>query len=368
MIGYIVTIFLSAFLLFQVQPLIGKFILPWFGGGPAVWMACMLFFQGLLLFGYAYAHLTTALKSRRARAGVHLAVLALSLAALPIIPSAERWKPSTWDHPVENILLPLFATVGAPYLVLSTTGPLLQDWFARTHPGRSPYRLYALSNLGSFLALLSYPFLFEPMLPLRTQALAWSAGYVAFAALCGWRALQFARTGGAADAVPLRPENMTCQGVGTDCPQEGVQDYPSPKPTGGVLALWLLLPFAGSVALLATTNQLCQEVAVVPFLWVMPLAVYLLTFVICFEYPRLCIRNLPGIALLFAAAGLATWVLSRTTPPHLPFQILIYGVVLYFLCMSCHGELSRIKPATRHLTLYYLMIAAGGSLYALRRK
>ena len=366
---YIVTIFLSAFLLFQVQPLIGKFVLPWFGGGPAVWTTCMLFFQVLLLVGYAYAHATTCIRNPRTRACLHIAVIGLSLAALPIIPSAELWKPEGSGMPVLHILLLLTVAVGAPYFVLSTTGPLLQDWFARTWPRYSPYRLYALSNLGSFLALLSYPFVFEPRFALRTQALGWTAGYSVFALLCAWIALRFAKQPAPeAHATTLSntlddESDLTIhENPENNPPGENSSPATTGRPSAGVMTLWLVLPMFGSVALLATTNQLCLDVVSVPFLWVMPLAIYLLTFVLCFESPVLYVRGIPGILLLFAASGLLAGALYKPSGPTLFQQVIAYAVGLYFLCMACHGELARLRPSTRHLTLYYLMIAAGGAL------
>ena len=185
MIRYALTIFLSAFLLFQVQPLVGKYILPWFGGTPSVWTTCMLMFQVLLLFGYAYAHGLAAWLRPRQQAIVHLIVLAVSLACLPITPDAS-WKPTGSEAPTWRILALLATTIGLPYFALSSTTPLVQSWFSRAAPGRSPYRLYALSNAGSLLALLSYPFVVEPAWSLATQAWAWSLAYLGFVALCGW--------------------------------------------------------------------------------------------------------------------------------------------------------------------------------------
>src|ERR1700733_3762777 len=191
-----VTIFLSAFLLFQVQPLIGRYILPWFGGGPAVWTSCLLFFQACLLAGYAYAHWLGSVQNVRLQAGVHIGLLLVSLAFLPLHPNAAIWKPVSAADPSGRILLLLTVTVGGPYLLLSATAPLLQHWFVIAdsgadsggESGRSPWRWYSFSNLGSFLPLLSYPFVFEPLLRLRKQGSIWSGLYVAFAALCGFAA------------------------------------------------------------------------------------------------------------------------------------------------------------------------------------
>ena len=189
MLVFALTIFTGAFLLFQVQPLIAKFILPWFGGGPGVWTTCMLFFQVLLLGGYAYAHLISRWLKPRAQALVHLALLVAALALLPIIPS-EAWKPTGSENPVPRILALLLVTLGLPYFVLSSTGPLMQQWFSRANPGRSPYRLYALSNVGSLLALLSYPFFFEPNFTRKTQAGLWAWGLGAFVLFCGFCAVR----------------------------------------------------------------------------------------------------------------------------------------------------------------------------------
>lgn len=282
MAHYALTIFLSAFLLFLVQPLIGKYILPWFGGTPAVWTTCMLFFQVLLLGGYAYAHLLAGRLGHRKQCTVHVVLLALSLVFLPIAPR-EFLKPTGSEAPQLRILLLLLATIGAPYLMLSSTGPLLQSWFSRTHAGRSPYRLYSLSNLGSLLALLSYPFLVEPYVELWNQAVFWSLGFVVFVLLCGGCAFQMRRgqSGLALQLAPNKPpgENGTDQGANQ--PPDA-----SAHATFSDIALWLFLSMAGSVMLLATTNMICQEIAVVPFLWIVPLALYLLSFIICFDSPR----------------------------------------------------------------------------------
>jgi phosphatidylserine synthase len=180
---FAVAVFVSAFLLFQVQPLISKAILPWFGGTPSVWTTCMLFFQVLLCGGYLYSHLVTSRLTPRQQGLVHCGVLLISLAFLKILPSID-WKPTGLESPVGRILSLLLSTVGLPYFVLSTTGPLLLRWFSVAQPQASPYRLYALSNAGSLLALLSYPFLFEPLMRVSTQANTWSLGYLVFAALC----------------------------------------------------------------------------------------------------------------------------------------------------------------------------------------
>lgn len=336
---YALTIFLSAFLLFQVQPLIGKYILPWFGGGPGVWTACLLFFQALLLGGYAYAHLVSTRLGPRRQVWVHLTLLAVSLAWLPLAPDAG-WKPAPGAEPVTRILLLLGATLGLPYLVLSATGPLLQRWFSLAHPGESPYRLYALSNAGSLLALLSYPFVFEPLLSRSLQGLVWSGGFVGFGLLCSacaWRIRLVPAPAPAAGADPLEP-----------------------APTLVDQLMWFALPAVASLLLVATTNKLCLDVAVVPFLWIVPLTVYLLSFILCFEHPRWYSRRWFA-ALLAAGCGAVCHLLSQRTA-HVPLQIAGYSLTLFAACMVCHGELHRLRPAPRHLTRFYLCVAAGGAL------
>ena len=251
-------IFCGAFLLFQVQLVLGKYALPWFGGAPAVWTTCMLFFQLLLLGGYFYSHIVSKLGLRR-QSIVHMSLLGLSLGVLalgaifwktPLLPGSS-WRSGLPDSPVLGILGLLSVAVGLPYLCLSTTGPLLQNWFARAHAVQSPYRLYALSNAGSLLGLITYPFVFEPNLRLHTQAWLWAVGYVAFSAAC----IVCARK------IRTQPDYATA----IDTHQEDVA-----PPSRWGQALWFLLPACASVMLLATTNLLCQEVAVVPFLWVLP--------------------------------------------------------------------------------------------------
>jgi hypothetical protein len=344
---YALTIFLGAFLLFQVQPLIGKYILPWFGGGPGIWTTCMLFFQVALLAGYAYAHLLTRLPKGRVQAIVHLVLLAAALALLPITP-AESLKPHGDENPVVRILILLTVTLGAPYFVLSATGPLLQNWFSRTFPGKSPYRLYAVSNAGSLLALLTYPVYVETHFTRRTQAAMWGWGLAAYALGCGlcaiklWNAeLQNVSQG--PKPGPNEPSNLT---------------HHASRITH---ILWLLLPAAASILLLATTNKLCQDVAVIPFLWVLPLALYLLSFVICFDSPRWYAR-LPFTLALIGAMAADCWALFKGTDASLYQQVAVYCSALFVCCMICHGELYRLRPDPTHLTGFYLMIAAGGAL------
>jgi tetratricopeptide (TPR) repeat protein len=353
MLVYAVTIFTGAFLLFQVQPLIGKYILPWFGGGPGVWTTCMLFFQVLLLGGYAYAHFISRWLKPRRQAILHLALLAGALALLPITPS-DAWKPKGAGNPTLQILALLAVSIGLPYFVLSATGPLVQQWFSRSKPGVFPYRLYALSNLGSLLALVSYPFYFETHFTRHTQAGLWAWGLAAYAVACGFCAVRVWKTERnpkSECATPSVPASAGPQHSPT--PLASAAD---PQPSALDRLLWLLLPACASVLLLATTNKICQDVAVIPFLWVLPLAVYLLSFIICFDSPR-WYKRLPFGLALGAALGGVCWVLFQQNQ-----TIDAFVAALFVCCMVCHGELYRLKPNPRHLTGYYLMIAAGGAL------
>jgi len=352
------TIFTGAFLLFLLQPLIGKFILPWFGGSPAVWTTCMLFFQLVLLGGYAYAHLSARLLKPRWQALLHVALLAAAVLFLPITPAAS-WKPVSPDQPVWHILSLLFVCVGLPYFVLSTTGPLIQEWFRRLHPGVSPYRLYALSNLGSLLALLSYPFVFEPNFTRKTQALIWSAGLGLFVLLCGrcaWRVWRLRIEEKVVDApqLELGERSAKIEKRTSDAPQSAIRNPQS------AIVLWLLLPACASVLLLAITNKICQDVAVIPFLWVVPLAIYLLSFIICFDSPGLYSRNAFAVALGGALVLLCEILFEGTVFPIL-LQLGIYCAVLFLCCMICHGELYKLRPEPSRMTAYYLTISAGGA-------
>lgn len=344
--AYAVTIFLSAFLLFQVQPLIGKYILPWFGGSPAVWTTCMLVFQVLLFAGYAYAHLTTRYLKPRHQAFLHVALLALAVCMLPVTPHAS-WKPTNSDQPALKIILLTMSSVGLPYFILSSTGPLIQRWFSGTHSGQSPYRLYSLSNLGSLLALLSYPFVVEPAFSTAAQAQLWTGLFAAFAMLCGGSAIAMGRR--VADKTQAEPVDRTSA------------SNAAARPTGSLIALWFGLAMIPSVMLLATTNQVCLDVAVIPFLWVVPLALYLLTFILCFDSDRWYSRKI-FVAASAASLALVCFLFMRgAVGSPLLLQVVGYFSAMFFCGMVCHGELVALKPAARYLTLFYLTISAGGA-------
>ena len=351
---YAVTIFASAFLLFLVQPVMAKQILPWFGGTATVWTTCLVFFQTTLLLGYAYADWTVRKLAPRTAVRLHVALLVASVIALPIIPGAF-WKPLGTENPSWLILGMLTATIGLPYFLLSTTSPLVQAWFSRRFPGASPYRLFALSNLASMLALVGYPFLLEPWVVTRGQAWGWSIGYVLFVGLCAWAAFSSLRE-------PAAPAPATAPKRGA----KGLAPAPSTAdeaaPTLARQGLWVTLAGTGSILLLAVSNHITQNVAAVPLLWIVPLALYLLTFILCFDGTGWYKRDI-FLSMVAAALGVMAWTQASPDLTHeLAIQIGVFCVGLFLACMFCHGELVRLKPAPRYLTRFYLMISLGGAL------
>jgi len=346
------TIFAGAFLLFQVQLLIGKYILPWFGGAPGVWMGCLLFFQVLLLGGYAYSHFVAMRLSPSEQSRLHGGMLVCSVLLLillsffwpsPITPGAA-WKPQADANPLVMILRFLLISVGLPFFLLSTTGPLLQHWFSRKNPGVSPYRLYSLSNLGSLLGLLSYPLLVEPLLHLRTQAWLWSVGYLLFAGIC----------------LVVAPWQSPAETFAAGEPPP-VEESLSMRPTLAQQLFWVSLAACGSAMLLASTNVISQDIAAFPFLWVLPLCIYLLSFILCFEYSSLYRRGL--FHLFFAlTAFLASISLFFSASMPLVVGLPMFLAVLFAVCMVCHGEIALSNPDPGHLTRFYLCISLGGAI------
>ncbi len=341
MLLYALTIVVSAFLLFQVEPEIAKIILPWFGGSAAVWTTCLLFFQLALLLGYLYAHALIRYLKPRMQMTVHIALLLLSALVLPIYPGANL-KPSGVGDPVLGILGLLALTVGFPFFLLSTTGPLLQAWYARTHKGALPYRLYALSNAGSMFALLSYPVLFEPVFGVHRQAYIWSICYGVFILICAVTAFR----AGNSPQVALEEDSG-----------------PAEHPTAGLYAIWIALPAVASALLLAITNHLSQNVAAIPFLWILPLSLYLLSFILCFEGSG-WYQRFPYIPLLAVAIGSMCYSLGIDATGNLNLRVLVplFSLGLFTVCMVCHGELAMLKPHPRYLTHFFLMISIGGAL------
>ncbi|PLX81861.1 MAG: ferrichrome ABC transporter permease [Desulfuromonas sp.] len=342
------TTFLSAFLLFNIQPLMGHYILPWFGGTPAVWTSCMLFFQVGLLAGYAYAF-GLSRQSGKVQRSVHLVLLAGSLAMLPIDPRDQLFILGQVGSPALQIPLLLAATIGLPFVLVSATAPLLQHWFAERFDNASPYRLYALSNTGSILALISYPLIWEPFFKLEGQTAIWSVLFLVFASGCGLLAYrrpeysQESETALKESRIPLNYRATKEQAL-----------------TPWHILTWLVFPALGSTLLLASTNQICQEVASVPFLWVLPLALYLFSFILTFESERWYIRWLWG-GLMVVLTPLGWYSLYHGVTFSFLAQLLTFCGLLFVGCMLCHGELYRLRPGNRHLTLFYLCLAAGGA-------
>ncbi|MFQ5958056.1 MAG: spermidine synthase [Alphaproteobacteria bacterium] len=339
---YAATLFLSALLLFSVQPMFTKMVLPLLGGSPGVWNTAMVFFQAALLAGYAYAHVTTRLFGLRRQTWLHLGVLAVAFAVLPVTVAAG-WTPPTEAAPIAWLIALFTVSVGLPFFAVSATAPLLQKWFADTDhsAARDPYFLYGASNLGSILALLGYPVIVEPLLSGRAQSLAWSWGYGLLVVLIAACALSLRRNGdvGAEDrAAGARAEDAV--------------DWRR-------RLHWLALAFAPSSLLLAVTAHITADVAAAPLLWVIPLTLYLLTFVLIFSRRPLLrhawmVKLQPFVVLplaLFFPWNLTIWVV-------LPLHVLAFFVT----AMVCHGELARRRPATSHLTEFYLWMSIGGVL------
>ena len=362
---YAVTMFVGATLLFVVQPMAGKMILPLLGGTPAVWSTCMVFFQAALLGGYAYAHASAARLPVRAQTGLHVVLLLLPLAVLPLGVDAARLRGGE-ASPVLDVLTLLSFSVGLPFFAVSATAPLLQRWFAHTgHRAASdPYFLYAASNAGSMLALLGYPTLIEPWLPLRghgwlSQTGLWTLGYallVALIVLCavvlwrdraahGWRpALQ-----GGSDPEPTGSADVA-------------RAVPATEALGwGRRLRWIALSFVPSSLLLGVTTYATTDIAAVPLLWVLPLAIYLLSFILVFGHWPAWLHELVRKAA-FPALLVGLFLVISAYRPRLWLVMLLHFALLYLVALACHGEIALDRPSTRHLTEFYLLISVGGAL------
>ncbi len=332
--------------------MIAKIILPWFGGSAAVWNTCMLFFQAALLAGYGYAHWIVQKQRTERQIKIHSILLAVSVLALPILPG-NNWKPSGTENPSIAILVLLLATIGLPYFLLSTTSPLLQAWYTRQFQGAIPYRLFALSNFSSLLALLSYPPLVEPNFSAKVQAYGWSAAYAVFVALCIFTAWK------SKDAVY---ESHNDEGYANAAP-----------PSIGDQLMWTGLAACASILLLTITTHLTQDVAAIPFLWLIPLVLYLLTFILAFETSKFYYRPV-FLPLAFLSLGLVSWMLKPDRASWLPAwfmdpsdwgmprMIAGYSAAMFFMALACHGELARLKPHPRYLTSFYFMLSVGGAV------
>jgi hypothetical protein len=338
---------IGAFLLFQLELIVAKSILPWFGGSPAVWTTCMLFFQLTLLGGYAFAHWSATRLSLRRQSSLQFGVIALAIASFavavsvwgsPLTPGVLL-RDAFREHPITHIFLVLSTCVGLPFFLLSTTGPLLQHWFRAEGEGESVYRLYALSNLGSLFGLISYPFLLEWSLTLHHQAWLWNSLFLLY--------------------VPVYA--LLCRRIGK---RNSIDEVVQAKPvavSGRSRLMWVGLAACGSAMLLATTNLLCEDVVVTPTLWVLPLCLYLLSFILCFDHPRWYRRSV-FLALYAVSIGVALWIFNKGIAVDLIHRTDAYLFILFIVCMVCHGELARSKPAASELTSFYLMVSLGGVL------
>lgn len=345
-------IFLSAFLLFQIQPMIGKYILPWFGGTPSVWSTVLLFFQTLLIGGYAYAYWLLGRFRDRQQGLLHLIFLGISLVLLiitaltwpsPLTPDASTWLQDI-DFPILAILRILAASAAIPFLLLASNSTLMQAWFNRDNQSQTPYRLYALSNTGSLLALISYPIIFEQYLTLRTQAYLWTGGYIVFAISVAYLSLGSYRNVQAEDHEA------------SDDIQPGIDK----RSCISVRALWIGLAACASVLLISMTSQITQEVAVIPFLWVLPLTIYLLTFILAFSGGLLYSRRVYLIA--FFVLLIISRMLLNIPSSNIIIQIIVFMLILFISCMLSHNELYNLRPHPRFLPSFYLMIAIGGAV------
>lgn len=341
---YTAAIFVSALLLFSVQPLFAKMVLPRLGGSPAVWSVAMVFFQTLLLAGYAYAHWLASLRRRQASVAIHLALLVAAFMTLPLA-IADGWGRPPSEGTALWLIGLFTVSIGLPFFALAANSPLLQAWFVRTgHPsGHDPYFLYASSNIGSFLALLSYPFLLEPMLTLQTQIRLWSVGFavlMALIALCAVLMLRGAKQTQAAHAGAATQDD-------------------TPAPAWRTRLRWIFLAAVPSGLLIAVTAHISTDVAAAPLMWVLPLSLYLLTWVLVFQSkPLLPHRYM--LLMMPLAIALSIMLLTSATLYNLPATLGGHLLSFFVIAMACHGELARTRPPARHLTGFYVALSFGG--------
>lgn len=337
---YAITIFTSATLLFVIQPTIAKQLLPWFGGAAAVWATCLVFFQCLLLLGYLYAHLSIKFLSSRLQVLIHVLLLASSVVAV-FASSPSDQHAAAVGSPVYECLKLLARSIGLPYFVLSSTTPLLQAWYTRGANTGLPYRLFALSNLGSLIALLAYPLVMERFLEIESQLAIWRWTYVIFAVVCFSVAIR---------ALRYRAEVASHSSV----------RHEGEKRDWSRNLIWMSLAACSSALLLGVTNDLCQNIAPIPLLWIIPLAIYLVSFVLCFDYERLFKPAAYQVLLPTALIGLV-WAEANAAMT-IKLAIPIYLSCLFIICMFCHGQLALLKPPARDLTSFYLCLSLGGAL------
>ena len=331
------TILSSACLLFLVQPLASKMILPVFGGSSSIWITCLLFFQTGLLLGYLYSHALASRLNAKWQSRVHMAALVVSLAALPILPD-PRWHPTAGHDPVWSIFGLLATSVGLPYLMLSTTSPLLQSWFARARGGELPYHYFAISNLGSLVALFSFPLVVEPNFTRHQQVVGWSVAYAVFVALC---------------------VTVAWQTRGNDSKIEARREVA--RSSFADLAFWTALPACASMMLMVTTSIITENLAPMPLVWILPLGLYLLSFILCFARRNYYWRPV-YLPLLIAAMGAVAACIGPLRNEQIYFSIPLMCAALFVSCMVMHGEVARQRPEPDRLTIFYLCLAAGGAI------
>jgi SAM-dependent methyltransferase len=402
LLAFALTLFTSATLLFLVQPMIGKMILPLLGGTPEVWNTCMVFFQAMLLAGYAYAHATTRWLGVRRQAAVHLFVLVipliLFLAVGPLVVNKSFIHGGV--NPIPGVLMVLLVSVGLPFFVVSTTSPLLQHWFSSTdHPAaRDPYFLSTASNLGSMLALVGYPALVEPYLPLQGQRVTWAVGYGVYILLTGTCAVLLWKSGMAGASTPetSKAPVMTCATSSTGIASAGGSKFQSGKPQGkgrnrkgerserivqqpaaqpvadgtaltgdvtlGRRLRWIMLAFVPSSMLMGVTTYMTTDISAIPLLWVLPLGLYLLSFIIVFSKVPRWVHQVMILALPLLVLLLVFMMLSPEIKPKIIYSIMMHLLLMFLVCMVCHGEMVRDRPPTKFLTEFYMWMSFGGVL------
>ena len=345
------TLFLSAFLMFLVEPMIARMVLPLLGGAASVWNTCLVFFQALLLCGYAYAHGSTSRLGPRPHAVVHVCLVLLPLLVLPI--RLAGGAPPATENPVGWLLLALLTSIGLPFFVLSTSAAVLQKWYAATgdEGARDPYFLYAASNLGSFVALIAYPLVVERTLPLRQQAQVWTVGYAVLAVMTVVCAAAAWRSAPAPSLVegPARHDEPDAVAGGGEAIAWGRR------------ARWIVLAFVPSSLLMAVTSYMSTDVAAVPLLWIVPLSLYLLTFTVAFSPSASSARALAARLMPMAAIALALVLVAQMNKP-LTLVIPLHLAVFTIVALVCHGELANDRPSPARLTEFYFWIALGGML------
>lgn len=339
---FVAAVFLGAFLLFLVEPIAAKQLLPVLGGSAAVWITCLVFFQTALLCAYLYAHWM----AKRPRWVVYFGLLAAGLGSAVFWCVRSLGAGGGSGHPILTVFGVLGSTIGIPFLILGTTSPLMQVWWARLHGSGIPYRLFALSNLASLLALALYPTVIEPHLTLRAQRIAWCCGFAVFAVVCGMLA-RWARSS-------------------MNTPEEVRAMKPAEEGAAAGFAqkiLWVLLPMGASMQLSAVTSYLTANVAAIPLLWILPLAVYLLTIILAFEYPRLLPRSVVARFLIVMLAGLGYAFSKQDVDWPLRISIGFFLIEAFASCLFCHAEAYRLRPRrASESTTFYLLFAAGGAL------